>query len=97
MYLSHQQLLKFALTYPSTVSRKEITQQVRIPHEELLDILKGLGRQRVSIGWEFVFDIDKDFLSHHPEVVAKQLEWWRSQQEKYSCPVFCAFQWFDMV
>jgi hypothetical protein len=64
------------------VTREEITKQVSIPQEELVEILSSLGRQREGLGWEFRMDMDKEFLSQHSNVVAKQLEWWKTQREK---------------
>jgi DNA-directed RNA polymerase-3 subunit RPC5 len=75
-------LLKFALTCQAIVTREEITKQVSIPQEELVEILSSLGRQREGLGWEFRMDMDKEFLSQHSNVVAKQLEWWKTQREK---------------
>ena len=62
------------------VTRQELVSGVKVPPEELLDILRGLARQRPGVGWEFKYKRDEEFLLRHLEVVAKQREWWRSQE-----------------
>lgn len=65
------------------VTREELVGGVKVPPEELLDILQGLARRRPGVGWEFKCKQDGEFLLSHLEVVAKQLEWWRGRQERY--------------
>lgn len=65
------------------VTRKDLVGGVKVPPEELLDILCGLARRLPGMGWEFKCKQDAEFLLGHLEVVAKQLEWWRGRQERY--------------
>ena len=75
------QLLHF--TSSAVVTRKELVGGVKVPPDELLDILRGLARRLPGTGWEFKCKQDTQFLLGHLEVVAKQLEWWRGRQERY--------------
>lgn len=65
------------------VTRKELAGVAKVPPEELLDILRGLARQQLGVGWEFKCQKDAGFLLGHLEVVAKQMEWWKGRQERY--------------
>ena len=64
------------------VTRKELVGVVKVPPEELLDILRGLARWQPGVGWEFKCRRDAGFLLGHLEVVAKQMEWWKGRQER---------------
>eukprot|EP00794_Sanderia_malayensis_P009129 gene9129-10102_t len=61
------------------LERKDIISVIRIPSEELRDMLEQVARQKPPHGWEFRLPTDSDFLHKHPEVIKSQLQVWKSK------------------
>lgn len=59
------------------LERKDIMSTIRIPSEELRDMLEQVARQKLPQGWEFMLPTDVDFLHKHHDVVKSQLEVWK--------------------
>ena len=55
------------------VIRKDISTVVKVPAEEVKEILEQMARLKINKGWEFVFEYDQEFVNRHPEVVQRQL------------------------
>ncbi len=58
------------------VVRKDIASVIKLPAEDVKDILDQMAQLRVSKGWEFVLDNDSEFINRHPEVVQRQQMLW---------------------
>ncbi|GAB1607650.1 DNA-directed RNA polymerase III subunit RPC5-like [Argonauta hians] len=61
------------------VTRKEISSVIKLPAEDVKDILEQMSRVRVSHGWEFLFDYDKEFCSRYPEIIQRQKVLWEAK------------------
>lgn len=56
--------------------RKDIAAVIKMPAEDVKDILEQMARPRVNRGWEFLFDYDAEFVGRHPEIVQRQSMLW---------------------
>ena len=56
--------------------RKDIAAVIKMPTEDVKDILEQMARPKVNRGWEFLFDFDTEFVSRHPEIVQRQSMLW---------------------
>ena len=54
-------------TQSRCVTRKEIASVIKLPSEDLKDILEQMSRIKVNHGWEFVFQHDYDFTDRYVE------------------------------
>eukprot|EP00112_Aurelia_sp_Birch-Aquarium-sp1_P003738 Seg1421.1 transcript_id=Seg1421.1/GoldUCD/mRNA.D3Y31 product="DNA-directed RNA polymerase III subunit RPC5" protein_id=Seg1421.1/GoldUCD/D3Y31 len=59
------------------IERKDIISTVRIPSEELRDMLEQVARQKPPQGWEFMLPTDVDFLHKHNDAVKSQMDVWK--------------------
>ena len=58
------------------VVRKDIASVIKLPAEDVKDILEQMARLKISKGWEFLLPADSDFLHRHPEVSQRQAMLW---------------------
>ena len=56
--------------------RKDIAAVIKMPTEDVKDILEQMARPKVNRGWEFLFEYDAEFVSRHPEIVQRQSMIW---------------------
>ena len=56
--------------------RKDIAAVIKMPTEDVKDILEQMARPKVNRGWEFLFDYDAEFVGRHPEIVQRQSMIW---------------------
>lgn len=55
---------------------------LRIPSEELKEILTGISKLRHNKGWEMVLPVDNEFISKYPEIVQRQNHIWEQRMEQ---------------
>lgn len=58
------------------VVRKDIASVIKLPAEDVKDVLEQMARLKVSKGWEFLLPPDTDFLHRQPEVAQRQAMLW---------------------
>lgn len=71
--------LMWRFLHSSHVTRKEISFVIKLPAEDVKDILEQMSRVRASHGWEFLFEYDKEFCSRYPEIVQRQKVLWEAR------------------
>ncbi|XP_063240681.1 DNA-directed RNA polymerase III subunit RPC5 [Bacillus rossius redtenbacheri] len=62
------------------VDRRQVAAEVRLPFEEVKELLSQVARLRPGRGWELLLPLDDDFLSRHPEVAERQRLWWEAKR-----------------
>ena len=45
------------------VVRKELTAIIKLPTEDVKDILEQMSRVKIHKGWEFIMNFDSDFVN----------------------------------
>ncbi|OWF55981.1 DNA-directed RNA polymerase III subunit RPC5-like [Mizuhopecten yessoensis] len=68
-------------TQSSHVTRKDIASIVKLPAEDVKDILEQMSRIRANCGWEFLFAHDSDFCNRYPEIVLRQKMLWDAKYQ----------------
>lgn len=71
--------LMWRFLHSSHVTRKEISFVIKLPAEDVKDILEQMSRVRASHGWEFIFEYDKEFCSRYSEIVQRQKVLWEAK------------------
>lgn len=75
-------------TQERTLMRKEVSNIIRLPPEDVKDFLEQMAVPRLSRGWEFLLPSDHDFIKKHPDVAQRQNMLWLGIQTKLE-KVFC--------
>ncbi|XP_062611114.1 DNA-directed RNA polymerase III subunit RPC5-like [Saccostrea cucullata] len=63
------------------VTRKDIASIVKLPAEDVKDILEQISHIRVNCGWEFLFTYDLDFTCRYPDIVQRQKMLWEAKYQ----------------
>ncbi|XP_022319153.2 DNA-directed RNA polymerase III subunit RPC5-like [Crassostrea virginica] len=63
------------------VTRKDIASIVKLPAEDVKDILEQISRIRVNCGWEFLFTYDSEFTSRYGDIVQRQKMLWEAKYQ----------------
>lgn len=75
----------YLFTKNSTLLRNEIAELIKLPSNDIKEILRGVARYRASRAiWEFLLPTDKTFLKKYPDVVQRQQMIWQSRNEQLS-------------
>lgn len=74
------QLLLF--TQSQYVDRRKVSSLIRIPAEELKEILTGISRLRHNKGWELSMPPDADFILKHNDIVQRQTVLWEQRSKQ---------------
>lgn len=64
--------LAWKFTQSRFVTRKEITSVIKLPQDDLKEMLEQMAKIRVHHGWEFLQTYDNDFIHRYPEIVQRQ-------------------------
>lgn len=75
-------LYKFAKC--DEIDRRQVAAIVLLPPEEVLEILKSVGRLNAQRKWEFMCASDPAFEAKHQELVQRQEVYWRAKEEKFN-------------
>ncbi|XP_069124051.1 DNA-directed RNA polymerase III subunit RPC5-like [Argopecten irradians] len=68
-------------TQSSHVTRKDIASIVKLPAEDVKDILEQMSRIRANCGWEFLFAYDSDFSNRYPDIAQRQKMLWDAKYQ----------------
>lgn len=64
--------------------RKDISSVIKLPAEDVKDILEQMACLKVNKGWEFLMPYDSEFVNRHPEVVQRQQMLWDAKFQQLS-------------
>ncbi|XP_052262811.1 DNA-directed RNA polymerase III subunit RPC5-like isoform X2 [Dreissena polymorpha] len=71
-------------TQSRCVTRKEVASVIKLPNEDVKDILEQMSHIRFNHGWEFVFPHDYEFTDRYPEIVERQAMLWNCKYQTIS-------------
>ncbi|XP_042222970.1 DNA-directed RNA polymerase III subunit RPC5-like isoform X2 [Homarus americanus] len=75
----------YLFTKSTSVVRAEVAEVVRLPSNDLKNILNGVSQCRRSRAtWEFLLSTDTNFMKKYPDVVQRQQMIWQSRSEQLS-------------
>lgn len=66
------------------VERRKVSSVIRIPSEEIKEIFTGIAKLRHNKGWELSLPTDHEFISKHPDIVARQNSIWEQRSKQLS-------------
>lgn len=64
------------------LTRSEILVVVKVPNDDVTDILSQVARRIQNRGWEFKYSFDKEFVEDHPGVVQRQQMLWDARYKQ---------------
>ncbi|XP_041364495.1 DNA-directed RNA polymerase III subunit RPC5-like isoform X2 [Gigantopelta aegis] len=76
--------MMWKFTQSRHVIRKDISSIVKLPAEDVKDILEQMSKVKASKGWEFLFDYDKEFTDKYCEIVQRQKMLWDAKYQSLS-------------
>ncbi|KAJ9580202.1 hypothetical protein L9F63_004145, partial [Diploptera punctata] len=72
----------YQFTQMQHVDRIKESAVIKLPREEIQEILEQVSMQKPKQGWQLKLPFDKDFISRYPEVVQRQQMWWEAKQKQ---------------
>ncbi|EDV27885.1 uncharacterized protein TRIADDRAFT_52872 [Trichoplax adhaerens] len=74
--------LLWKFTQTRITSRKEISMVVKLPSEDLKEIMTQVALLRVTKGWEFCLPYDYQFIERYPDVAQRQVQYWEKKYQQ---------------
>ncbi|XP_034830729.1 DNA-directed RNA polymerase III subunit RPC5 [Maniola hyperantus] len=74
----------YLFTQHSYVDRRKIAAAVRLPPQEVLEILSSVAKYNPKTGWELILPPDTAFESKYPDVVQRQNHYWEARQRQFN-------------
>ncbi|KDR19405.1 DNA-directed RNA polymerase III subunit RPC5 [Zootermopsis nevadensis] len=72
----------YLFTQNRHVDRLRVSSVIRLPSEEIKEILEQISKVQGNKRWELRLPVDKAFISRYPEVVQRQQMWWDAKQKQ---------------
>ncbi|XP_064644634.1 DNA-directed RNA polymerase III subunit RPC5-like isoform X1 [Lineus longissimus] len=69
-------------TQNRVVMRKDISSVIKLPAEDVKDLLDQMSRIKINLGWEFLMGYDKEFVDRHPDIVQRQQMLWDAKYQQ---------------
>ena len=76
--------IMWRFTHTPYLLRKDISSVIKLPAEDVKDILEQMACLKVNKGWEFLMSYDAEFVNRHPEVVQRQQMLWNAKFQQLS-------------
>ncbi|OWR51245.1 DNA-directed RNA polymerase III subunit RPC5 [Danaus plexippus] len=74
----------YLFTQHSYVDRRKIAAAVRLPAQEVLEILRSVAKLNPQTGWELLLPPDSAFEAKYPEVIQRQNLYWEACQRQFN-------------
>ncbi|XP_026487174.1 DNA-directed RNA polymerase III subunit RPC5 [Vanessa tameamea] len=74
----------YLFTQHAYVDRRKITAAVRLPPQEVLEILRSVAKYNPRTGWELLLPPDTAFEAKYPDVVQRQNLYWEARQRQFN-------------
>lgn len=74
----------YLFTQHSYVDRRKIAAAVRLPPQEVLEILRSVSKYNPKTGWELLLPPDTAFEAKYPDVVQRQNHYWEARQRQFN-------------
>ncbi|XP_067671933.1 DNA-directed RNA polymerase III subunit RPC5-like isoform X1 [Haliotis asinina] len=63
------------------VVRKDVSSVIKLPAEDVKDILEQMSKVKANKGWEFVCEFDKEFADRYTDIVQRQKMLWDAKHQ----------------
>ncbi|XP_023949070.2 DNA-directed RNA polymerase III subunit RPC5 [Bicyclus anynana] len=74
----------YLFTQHSYVDRRKIAAAVRLPPQEVLEILRSVAKYNPKTGWELLLPPDTSFEAKYPDLVQRQNHYWEARQRQFN-------------
>lgn len=74
----------YLFTKSQYVDRRKVAAAVKLPSEEVKEILSSVARFQPEKGWELFIPPDPDFDTKYPDVVQRQTHFWDARQKLFN-------------
>ncbi|XP_077285574.1 RNA polymerase III subunit E [Arctopsyche grandis] len=74
----------YLFTKSQYVDRRKVAAAVKLPSEEVKEILSSVARFQPEKGWELFIPPDPDFDAKYPDVVQRQTHFWDARQKLFN-------------
>lgn len=66
------------------MDRRKIAAAVRLPPQQVLEILRSVAKYNPKTGWELLLPPDTAFEAKYPDVVQRQNLYWEARQRQFN-------------
>lgn len=74
----------YLFTQKQYVDRRKVASVIKLPAEEVKEILIDIARFRKNRGWELLHPIDRTFIEKYPDVMQRQELFWEAKQKLFN-------------
>lgn len=74
----------YLFTENQYVDRRRVSAEVKLPPDEIKEILSSVARLRYGKGWELLIPPDLTFEQKHQDIVQRQALMWQAKQRLFS-------------
>lgn len=69
-------------TQDNILKRMEIMSVIKLPLEDITEMLHQISHWKASVGWQFSYPFDKSFVAKYPEIVQRQQMLWDARYQQ---------------
>lgn len=74
----------YLLTQHPYVDRRKVATAVRLPPENVLEIIESITKYNPGTGWELLIPPDVAFEAKYPELIQRQNLYWEARQRQFN-------------
>lgn len=74
----------YLFTQHTYVDRRKVTAAVRLPANDVLDILRSVAKFTPHMGWELLLPPDTAFEVKYSDIVLRQNTYWEARQRQFN-------------
>lgn len=74
----------YLFTQHAYVDRRKVAAVVRLPPQQVLEILQTVAKFNPNTGWELLLPPDTNFEAKYPDVVQRQNLYWEARQRQFN-------------
>ncbi|XP_063381009.1 DNA-directed RNA polymerase III subunit RPC5 [Cydia fagiglandana] len=74
----------YLFTQHSYIDRRKVAAAVRLPPQDVLDIIRSVAKFNPKTGWELLIPPDSAFETKHPELIQRQNLYWEARQRLFN-------------
>ncbi|KAI8436199.1 hypothetical protein MSG28_004270 [Choristoneura fumiferana] len=74
----------YLFTQHSYIDRRKVTAVVRLPPQDVLEIIRSVAKYNPKTGWELLIPPDVAFEAKYPDVIQRQNLYWEARQRLFN-------------
>lgn len=65
------------------MDRRKVAAAVRLPPENVLEVIESIAKYNMRTGWELIIPPDTAFEAQHPDIIQRQNLYWEARQRQF--------------